>query len=149
MELNWTIYHATGKSEADLATQFVETIFAKQDFEFYGKQSAVYFISSNAGTFSSIAFWENALEHSPRFANPGIFPWTLANATSGYIARRFSITGPNYTIIHNRVDETQLISNFKTDVLKYALKNAICVYWELKEENHQLSVNVQWCILLA
>jgi len=149
MELIWNSYQATGKSETDLATQFVDVISSKQDMEFYGKQSAVYFISSNAGTYSSIAFWENALEHSPRFANPGIFPWTLANATSGYIARRFSITGPNYTIIDNTVEEGQLISNFKTDALKYALKNAICVHWQLEVENHQLSVNVQWCILLA
>ncbi|WP_055445007.1 hypothetical protein [Lacinutrix himadriensis] len=149
MELNWNTYQTTGKTEADLATQFVDAICAEQGFEFYGNQSAVYFISSNAGTFSSIAFWENALEHSPRFANPGIFPWTLANATSGYIARRFSITGPNYTIIDNTVDEAQLVSNFKTDGLKYALKNAICVHWELKVENHQLSVVAQWCIILA
>ncbi|MBQ0788840.1 MAG: hypothetical protein KBT69_15175 [Oceanihabitans sp.] len=149
MELNWNTYQATGKTEADLAADFVDAIGGKQDFEFFGNQSAVYFISSNSGTFSSIAFWENALEHSPRFANPGIFPWTLANATSGYIARKFSITGPNYTIVDNTVDEAQLVSSFKTDALKYALKNAICVHWELKVENHQLSVHARWCILLA
>ncbi|WP_452233073.1 hypothetical protein [Lacinutrix sp. MEBiC02595] len=149
MELNWNTYEALGESEADLATQFVDAICAKQDFEFYGNQSAVYFISSNAGTFSSIAFWENALEHSPRFANPGIFPWTLANATSGYIARRFSITGPNYTIIDNTINEAQLISSFKMDALKYSLKNAICVHWELKVEKELLAVIAKWCIILA
>ncbi len=147
MELNWNTYEARGKSELDLVEQFVDIINAEQDLKFYGNQSAVYFVSSNAGTFSSIAFWQNALEHSPRFANPGIFPWTLANATPGYIARRFSITGPNYTIIDKQIHEDQLISSFKNDQMKYALKNAFCINWELKNLNNQLSVIVHYAIL--
>ena len=102
MELNWIKYEVSGRSELDLAEQFID-IITEEDVKFYGNQTAVYFVSSNAGTFSSIAFWQNALEHSPRFANPGIFPWCLANATAGYIARRFSITGPNYTIIDKQI----------------------------------------------
>lgn len=147
MELNWNTYKAKGKSEADLAEHFVDAISSENDLKFYGNQTAIYFISSNAGTFSSIAFWENALEHSPRFANPRIFPWTLANATSGYIARKFSITGPNYTSIDNTIDKDQLISNFKTDKIKCFLKNSLCVHWELKTINNMLSVEVYWAIL--
>ena len=147
MELNWFKHEARGRSELDLAEQFVDIINAEQDLKFYGNQTAVYFVSSNAGTFSSITFWQNALEHSPRFANPGIFPWCLANATSGYIARRFSITGPNYTIIDEQIREDQLISSFKNDQLKYALKNAFYINWELKTVNNELSVVVQCSIL--
>jgi len=147
MELNWTKYEASGTSELDLAEQFVDIIIAEQDLTFYGNHTAVYFVSPNAGIFSSIAFWQNALEHSPRFANPGIFPWTLANATSAYIARRFSITGPNYTIIDTQIHEDQLISSFKNDQLKYALKNALCINWELKTINNQLVVAVHSSVL--
>ncbi|WP_452225970.1 hypothetical protein [Lacinutrix cladophorae] len=149
MELNWNTYETTGNTEADLAKKFVDAIHVENNFEFYGNQTALCFITLNAGTFSSIAFWENALEHSPRFANPGIFPWTLANATSGYIARKFSITGPNYTIIDNRINEKQLISNFKTDVLKYSIKNVFCVYWDIKKTNKQFSLIAKWSLILA
>ncbi|MBU2940124.1 hypothetical protein KO494_11300 [Lacinutrix sp. C3R15] len=147
MELKWNTFETIGDSEADIAAQFVTFIKAKKNLKFYKNQSAVYFISTNAGNFSSIAFWENALKHSPRFANPGIFPWTLANATSGYIARQFGITGPNYTIIEPCLNREQLISNYKTDKLKYQLKNAICVQWEIKVVKNLLSVLAKWTIL--
>lgn len=147
MLIKWKTFKAKGDSEADIATQFVASVKAERDLEFYKNQSAVYFITANAGNFSSIAFWENALQHSPRFANPGIFPWTLANATSGYIARQFGITGPNYTIIEPHLNEEQLISNYKMDKLKYNLKNAICIEWHIKAVKNQLSVLAKWTIL--
>ena len=31
------------------------------------------------------------------FANAELFPWTLANAAGGWLARHFGITGPNAT----------------------------------------------------
>ena len=148
MELEWNTYHATGKLETELAKKFVDAIRLENDIKFHKNKSAVYFMSSNAGTFSSIAFWKNALQHSPRFANPGVFPWTLANATSGYIARRFSITGPNYTIVDNEINEEQLIFNFKNDKEKFFLKNMLCIHWELETDNkEQLSVKVNWIVL--
>lgn len=147
MELNWNTYETTGKSESNLAEQFVDAISVENDLKFYDDKTAVYFISSNAGTFSSITFWQNALEHSPRFANPGIFPWTLANATSGYIARRFSITGPNYTIIEKEYSVERFISNYLVDKEKFTLKNALILIWELKTNNNQLTVVAHWAIL--
>ena len=147
MELNWKSYIANGISESDLAEHFVSTIIKDQSLKFFGNHSAIYFVSSNSGVFSSITFWENALEHSPRFANPGIFPWTLANATSGYLARQFLITGPNYTIIDDELNEESLAKKYKKDKLKYSLKNALLVFWELDFFTEKLNVFAQWCII--
>ena len=144
MALNWKHYRTNGISESELAEHFVDTIFKEQDLKFFGNDSAVYFISPNAGAFSSIAFWKNALAHSPRFANPGIFPWTLANATSGYIARRFLITGPNYTLINTSLTEDDLVYMFNTDRLKFGLQSALLIFWELDFSNEKLSVSVDW-----
>lgn len=147
MELNWNIYKAKGASELELAEKFVDHISAAQNLQFYGQKTALYFVSSNAGIVSSISFWENALEHSPRFANPGIFPWALANATAGYIARKFAITGPNYTIINEQMDVEQLVSNFQKDRIKLGIKNALCVHWELEMNDGGLSVSVRYTLL--
>lgn len=147
MELSWNTYEATGITEANLAEGFIDAISVEHDLGFYGNQSAVYFVSSNAGVYSSIAFWKNALEHSPRFANPGIFPWTLANATSGYIAKRFSITGPNYTIIEKEYSAEQFIYNYLIDKEKYMLKNAFIITWKTQTDKDQVSVVAHWSIL--
>lgn len=59
--------------------------------------TGLYVVSNHIGTNSSLAFWKDVLQHGPAFANPELFPWTLANSACGYIARHFGITGPNYT----------------------------------------------------
>ena len=147
MELNWNTYQAHANSELELAEGFVSDIKAQFDLNFHANKSAVYLMSSNAGSFSSIAFWKNALEHSPRFANPGIFPWTLANATAGCIARAFSINGPNYTIIENELDANELISLYQNDQQKYNLMNAFLITWELKTNGNQIAVRANWTII--
>lgn len=59
--------------------------------------TGLYIISNHIGTNSSLAFWKDVIKNGPSFANPELFPWTLANSVGGYIARHFGITGPNYT----------------------------------------------------
>lgn len=59
--------------------------------------TGIYVISNHIGTNSSLAFWKDVIKNGPAFANPELFPWTLANSACGYIARYFGITGPNYT----------------------------------------------------
>ena len=59
--------------------------------------TGLYVISNHIGTNSSLAFWKDVIKNGPAFANPELFPWTLANSVCGCIARHFGITGPNYT----------------------------------------------------
>lgn len=91
--------HIGEKLEKEALPGIVETI----EMEF-GKPSnpdaiGLYIVSNHIGTNSSIAFWKDVIQHGPAFANPELFPWTLANSACGYIARHFGITGPNYTYI--------------------------------------------------
>lgn len=67
-------------------------------------RTGLYVASPNAGFLSSLSFWTEVLEKSPAFANPELFPWTLANAPCGAIARKFQITGPNYTYCIKKAD---------------------------------------------
>jgi hypothetical protein len=55
--------------------------------------------SSNAGSATSIRFWADAAQVGPALASPELFPWCLANAPCGAIARHFSVTGPNFTLL--------------------------------------------------
>jgi hypothetical protein len=60
-------------------------------------RSGLFLASSNAGFQSAVQFWADARRSGLAVANPELFPWTLANATGGYLSRHFKISGPNAT----------------------------------------------------
>lgn len=60
-------------------------------------RSGLYLASGNAGFQSSLLFWAEAQRSGVAVANPELFPWTLANAPCGWLARHFQVTGPNFT----------------------------------------------------
>lgn len=62
-----------------------------------GDRTALFVVSPNAGASTAVQFWEDAKQKGVALANPELFPWCLANAPCGAIARRFGITGPNAT----------------------------------------------------
>lgn len=66
-----------------------------------GDRTALFVISPNAGTSTAVQFWGDAKQKGVAFANPALFPWCLANAPCGAIARRLGITGPNATWLGN------------------------------------------------
>lgn len=59
--------------------------------------AGLYVVSSNAGFHSAVQFWSDARRTGLAVASPELFPWTLANAPCGWLARHFRITGPNFT----------------------------------------------------
>lgn len=59
----------------------------------------VYLSTSTAGQHEAIKFWKEALDKTPAFVNPAIFPWTLPNAPASHIAQVLSVTGPVYTFL--------------------------------------------------
>lgn len=63
------------------------------------EKTGLYLATSNAGVAESIAFWKNALEHSPRFTNPANFNWTLSNGPASLLSRLLKIKGPCHTLI--------------------------------------------------
>lgn len=55
--------------------------------------------SPNAGAATSMKFWADARRAGLAVASPELFPWCLANASCGALARRFDVRGPNYTYL--------------------------------------------------
>jgi hypothetical protein len=55
--------------------------------------------SANAGVATSLQFWAGARRVGLALASPEHFPWCLANASCGALARRFGVTGPNFTML--------------------------------------------------
>jgi 3-oxoacyl-(acyl-carrier-protein) synthase len=62
-----------------------------------GPRSALLVVSPDAGGASALRFWSEARRTGLAMANPEMFPWCLANAPCGALARRFGIGGPNVT----------------------------------------------------
>lgn len=58
---------------------------------------ALLVLAEDAGSTTAVRFWADALATGLPLASPGAFPWCLANAPAGALARRFAITGPNFT----------------------------------------------------
>jgi 3-oxoacyl-(acyl-carrier-protein) synthase len=58
---------------------------------------ALFVASPNAGAATALQFWAAALRTGPALASPELFPWCLANAPCGALARHLRITGPNST----------------------------------------------------
>jgi len=64
-----------------------------------GDRLALVVVSDNAGTATSVQFWADAQRTGVALASPELFPWCLANAPCGALARRFGVTGPNLTLL--------------------------------------------------
>lgn len=62
-------------------------------------RAALLVASDNAGSGTSVQFWADAQRTGVALASPELFPWCLANAPCGALARRFQITGPNLTLL--------------------------------------------------
>ena len=69
------------------------------DFEGERERAALFVVSSNAGSATSMRFWADAMRTGVALASPELFPWCLANAACGALARRFGMTGPNFTCL--------------------------------------------------
>lgn len=95
--------HCSASVEAALEREAVETAFAALAplFEFEGARdrAALFVVSSNAGSATSMRFWADAVRTGVALASPELFPWCLANAPCGALARRFGITGANFTCL--------------------------------------------------
>ena len=59
----------------------------------------LYVATATAGGWEAVEFWRDARAVGLAFANPRLFPWTLANSPTGAIAQALGIRGPSYTIV--------------------------------------------------
>ena len=84
-------------ADRDTLEALVDRVKALFESEPAAARAGLYVASSNAGCHSALRFWQEVCRAGVAFANPELFPWTLANAPCGWLARRFQITGPNAT----------------------------------------------------
>ena len=61
------------------------------------RRHTVLTVTQDGGSRTSVGFWAAALHTGLGLASPSDFPWCLANASCATLARRFALTGPNYT----------------------------------------------------
>lgn len=83
------------QSDRDAAARYVATALRGTGWE----PDSLYVATLDAGSRESIHFWAAANETGLSFANPRVFPWTLANSPTGHIAKMLSIRGPTYTLV--------------------------------------------------
>lgn len=69
------------------------------------RHGALLLVSEDAGSATAVQFWRDALDTGPALASPAAFPWCLANAPCGALARRFGVTGPNITWLVSSLDD--------------------------------------------
>jgi len=85
--------------EREAMEQIADGIAALFDIEAPRERIGLIVASDNAGTATSVQFWLDAMRIGVAVASPELFPWCLANAPCGALARRFRVTGPNATLL--------------------------------------------------
>lgn len=63
------------------------------------EKRGLYLATADAGIADTLQFWAAALAETPRFASPANFPFCLANAPAGQLARELCLRGPCYTLV--------------------------------------------------
>ena len=85
--------------EREAMEQVADGIAVLFDIEAPRERIGLIVASDDAGTATSVQFWSDAVRIGVAVASPELFPWCLANAPCGALARRFRITGPNSTLL--------------------------------------------------
>lgn len=87
----------------------------------------LYLATGDAGIDVSVRFWAAALAETPRFASPADFPWTLANAPAGLLARELAVRGPSYTLVGDADAMLAALEHAREDLLRDRVVEALIV----------------------
>jgi hypothetical protein len=87
----------------------------------------LYLATSNAGHRESVDFWRAALDTGLAFANPRMFPWTLANSPTGAIAQELGVRGPTYTLVGHRDAALGIVEHAEDDLADRLVSRALVV----------------------
>jgi hypothetical protein len=86
-------------SERDAIESMGPTLAPLFESDLPRERTGLLVASANAGVATSLQFWAGARRVGLALASPEHFPWCLANASCGALARRFGVTGPNFTML--------------------------------------------------
>lgn len=147
MELTWNTIELKGTGEQELGMELAVQLKAHAALkDFGGENAGIYLVTSAAGACSSAELWANALENSPRFANPGIFPWTLANAPASLLARELNAQGPNYTMIQNSQSTTPIVQIAQNELLGNYCSAALVILYTI-DISQECTLHCSWSII--
>ena len=148
MVIHSTKYQTKAENEQQLATNFCDELKDELSFKTLSPTNRGLYVCTNlSGVFESVELWRNALEHSPRFANPGMFPWTLANATAGLISRSLDIRGSNYTLLHEDPEFDELMPLFKMDKNHGKVQQGLLILWKVEIDSKILRLHADWTLV--
>ena len=85
--------------EREAMVQIADGMAAVFDTDTPPERMGLIVASDNAGTATSVQFWSDAVRTGVAVASPELFPWCVANAPCGALARHFRVTGPNVTLL--------------------------------------------------
>jgi 3-oxoacyl-(acyl-carrier-protein) synthase len=119
---------ASGSADSDLAS------WAAGELGALGwNVDGLYVATSNAGRAESVEFWRAAGETGLAFANPRLFPWTLANSPTGAIAKALDVRGPTYTLVGGVEAVTGAIEHAADDLADGIVTSAAVVAVDVVE----------------
>ena len=88
---------------------------------------ALYSRTSNAGHRESVEFWRAALGTGLAYANPRLFPWTLANSPTGAIAQALGVRGPTYTLVGREDAAVAAVEHAEDDLADGLVERAVVI----------------------
>jgi hypothetical protein len=88
---------------------------------------ALYVATSNAGHRESVEFWRAALGTGLAYANPRLFPWTLANSPAGAIAQAIGVRGPTYTLVGTEDAAVAAVEHAEDDLADGLVERALVI----------------------
>jgi 3-oxoacyl-(acyl-carrier-protein) synthase len=88
---------------------------------------SLYVATTDGGAREALAFWAAAHETGLAFANPGAFPWTLANSATGKISMVLGITGPCTTYVGGDEATSEAEQDAAADLADGLISSALVV----------------------
>jgi 3-oxoacyl-(acyl-carrier-protein) synthase len=95
----WLLAEALALPPGELGAWLVAQIEPSLPAGLRPEMTGVYLATPDAGAEASLAFWREALAAGVGFANPHLFPWTLASSPASHIALALGCRGPNVTLV--------------------------------------------------
>ena len=90
----------------------------------------LYLATADAGAAASVSFWAEALREGPGFVNPRDFPWTLANSPASFLAMRFNLQGPSYTLGGHADATLSAFQHAASDLASHRVDQALVIRFD-------------------
>lgn len=99
----------------------------------------LYVATASAGGRESVEFLRDGLATGLAFANPRLFPWSLANSPTGAIARALGVRGPTYTLLGAADAVAAAFEHAAEDLADGVVRRPLVVALDADEERWSLA----------